>query len=141
VVVVAVLVWGGAISLAALTSRLWVALALLAVAGAGDSVSAICRSTMMQATTPDHLRGRLFSVYSMVVIGGPYLGDLESGAVGAIFTPVISMVSGGLLCIGGVGVVVAAFPELWRDRVGGIVEERPTIRSVVADRVGPVARK
>jgi predicted MFS family arabinose efflux permease len=121
-VVVCVLIWGGAIAVAGLTTRLGAALVLLAVAGAADSLSAICRSTMMQTTTPDHLRGRLSSAYAMVVMGGPYIGDVESGAVGAIFTPAISMVSGGVVCIAGVGVVTAAFPELWSDQAGGIVE-------------------
>ena len=113
IVVFAVCAWGVAITLAGLTGTLWVALVLLAVAGASDTVSAVCRSTMLQASTPDHLRGRLAAAYSMVVAGGPYAGDIESGAVGAIFTPKVSFVSGGILCLVGVGVVVLAFPQLW----------------------------
>ncbi|HET9050695.1 MAG TPA: MFS transporter, partial [Candidatus Dormibacteraeota bacterium] len=113
VVVVAVCVWGAAISAAGAFGTLWLALVMLAVAGGADAVSAVCRSTMMQTSTPDHLRGRISSAYSMVVAGGPYVGDVEAGAVGALFSPRVSFVSGGLLCLAGVGVVAARFPELW----------------------------
>ena len=113
-VVLAVVVWGAAIAIAGLTDQLWLAVLLLAVAGAADSVSAVCRSTMMQLSTPDHLRGRTAASYSMVVMGGPYVGDLEAGAVGAAFSPAASVISGGLLCIAGAGVTAAAFPALWR---------------------------
>jgi MFS family permease len=132
----AVLVWGGAIALAGLVTQLWMAVLLLAVAGAGDSVSAICRSTMMQVGTPDHLRGRLASVYSMVVVSGPYLGDLEGGAVGAIFTPAVSVVSGGVLSILGVGAVALAFPELWRYSAG---HAQPAAGPAVAPRAAEEA--
>ena len=40
---------------------LWPAVVLLAVAGAADSVSAVCRSTINQTVTPDHMRGRMSS--------------------------------------------------------------------------------
>ncbi len=44
-------------------------------AGAADSVSALCRNTINQTVTPDRPRGRMSSVYSLVVSGGPRLGD------------------------------------------------------------------
>jgi len=114
VVVVAVVLWGLAVAGFGLVGVLWAGLLLLAVAGAADSVSAVCRSTMLQTLTPDRLRGRMSATGSMVVIGGPYLGDVEAGAVAAATTPAVSVVSGGVLCLAGVGVVVAAFPGLWR---------------------------
>jgi hypothetical protein len=54
------------------------------------------------------------SVYSLVVSGGPRLGDIESGSVAGAFGVRFSVVSGGLLCILGVGVIVSAFPALAR---------------------------
>ena len=57
---------------------------LLALAGAADSVSAVCRSTINQTVTPDALRGRMSSVFMIVVTSGPRLGDLESGAVASL---------------------------------------------------------
>ena len=81
VVIWAVTGWGVAITLAGVMDSLWPAAALLAVAGAADSVSAVCRSTINQSVTPDHMRGRMSSVFSVVVTGGPRLGDIESGTV------------------------------------------------------------
>ena len=136
-VVIAVLAWGTAIALMGLTSRLWLALALLALAGGADAVSAICRGTLLQTATPDHLRGRAVATNSMVVMGGPYLGDLEGGSVGAIFTPAVSVVSGGVLCVAGVGLVCALFPQLWRQGTGGGGEAPASMEVEGAVGVGP----
>jgi MFS family permease len=116
VVIGAVAVWGLAIAGFGLVGSLPVALVLLAVAGGADSVSAVCRSTMLQTITPDHLRGRMSATYAMVVMGGPYAGDVEAGAVAARFGTRVSVVSGGVLCVLGAGLVAAAFPALRRYR-------------------------
>jgi MFS family permease len=112
VVIGAVAVWGGAIALAGLTPSLWIAAGLLAVAGAADSVSAVCRQIINQSVTPDAMRGRMSSVFSLVVTSGPRLGDVESGAVAAATSARFSMTSGGLACIAGTGLIVLAFPQL-----------------------------
>jgi MFS family permease len=112
IVIWAVAVWGAAVALAGLMGSLWPAAALLAVAGAADSISAVCRSTINQTVTPDHMRGRMSSVFNLVVTGGPRIGDLESGAVAGAAGPRFSVVSGGLLCLAGVAVIAVAFPEL-----------------------------
>jgi MFS family permease len=114
VVIWAVIVWGATIALTGLARSLWLAAILLAVAGAADSVSAVCRSTINQTVTPDHMRGRMSSVFSVVVTSGPRLGDIESGAVASAVNVRFSIVSGGLLCLVGVAVIVAAFPALGR---------------------------
>ena len=112
IVIWAVIAWGAAIALTGLAGSLWVAALLLAIAGAADSVSAVCRNTINQSVTPDRLRGRMSAVYSLVVTGGPRLGDIESGTVAGITSPRFSVVSGGLACLVGVGLVIAAFPAL-----------------------------
>jgi MFS family permease len=112
IVIFAVLVWGAAITAAGLVGGLWAAAALLAVAGAADSVSAVCRSTINQTVTPDAMRGRMSSVFGLVVAGGVRLGDIEAGGVAALTSVRTSVVSGGLACILGVGLVVLAFPSL-----------------------------
>ena len=114
IVLWAVAVWGLAIALAGLAGSLWLAALCLAVAGAADSVSAVCRTTINQTVTPDHLRGRMSSVYMLVVASGPRLGDVESGAVAGVAGPRFSVVSGGLACLAGVGVVALLFPALAR---------------------------
>jgi len=114
IVIVAVSVWGLAIAAAGVAGSLWVAAAMLAIAGGADSVSAVCRSTINQTVTPDHMRGRMSSVFMLVVTSGPRLGDLESGSVAALSTPRFSVVSGGLACLAGVGLILVAFPALLR---------------------------
>ena len=122
VVVWAVVGWGAAIAAFGLVGDhlLW-ALFFLAAAGAADVVSAIFRSTILQVMVPDRLRGRLSSIFMLVVAGGPKLGDLEAGLVATAFTPTVSVVSGGLACIVGAFVCAAVYPELRRYRatVGG----------------------
>ncbi len=61
------------------------------------------------------MRGRMSSVYSLVVTRGPRLGDVEAGAAAALGGVRFSVVSGGLACIAGVGLVLVAFPALLRN--------------------------
>lgn len=112
IVLVSVAAWGACIALAGLMDTIWPAAALFALAGAADSVSAVCRTTIAQTLTPDAMRGRTTSVFSLVVTGGPRLGDIESGTVAALTSPAFSVVSGGLACIAAAGIVALVFPEL-----------------------------
>ena len=114
VVIWAVLAWGAAIALAGLVTTLWAAMALLALAGAADSISAVCRSTINQTVTPDAMRGRMSAAFSLVVTSGPRLGDIESGSVASLTTPRFSVLSGGIGCIVSALLVVRAFPALAR---------------------------
>jgi len=77
-------------------------------------VSAVARSTINQTVTPDHMRGRMSSVFSVVVTSGPRLGDIESGVVASATGVRFSIVSGGLLCLVGVAGIMAVFPALAR---------------------------
>ncbi len=62
--------------------------------------------------TPDELRGRMSSVFSLVVTSGPRLGDIESGVVAGLTSALTSIVAGGVVCVLGVGAIVLAFPQL-----------------------------
>ncbi|HZA61032.1 MAG TPA: MFS transporter [Actinomycetota bacterium] len=113
----AVAAWGAAIAVFGITP-FWLGLILLAVAGWADIVSAVLRSTILQQTVPDRLRGRLSSIHFAVVVGGPRLGDVEAGVVAHLFTPTISVISGGLACIAGAGVIALLIPQLARYHAG-----------------------
>jgi MFS family permease len=113
-VIVAVVIWGAAIAAFGFTKTLPLALVLLAVAGAADVVSAVFRNTILQLSVPDAFRGRLSGVHIAVVAGGPRLGDAEAGAVAALTTPQISVVSGGLACIAGALLIARLVPEFTR---------------------------
>jgi MFS family permease len=95
--VAAVVAWGLAVAAAGLARSLWVIVALLAVAGAADLVSAVYRQTILQTYAPDEMRGRMQGVFIVVVAGGPRLGDLRAGAAAAAFGVTASWVGGGLL--------------------------------------------
>jgi len=96
---VAVLAAGHALPV---TVALWVGTATMACAGAADAVSAVFRSTILQAATPDHLRGRLQGVFIVVVAGGPRLGELFSGIVASWIGEGWTAVLGGIACVVGV---------------------------------------
>jgi MFS family permease len=116
-VIVSVIAWGGAIAVFGWSGpRLWLGLAMLAVAGWADVISAIFRNTILQTASPDRLRGRLFGIHLLVVTGGPRLGDVEAGLVAGLASPTFSVVSGGLACVAGAILVAFAYPELRRAR-------------------------
>jgi len=117
----AVVVWGlGIIAFGFAGDGLALALGCLAVAGAADVVSAVFRGTILQRNVPDDLRGRITGVHTLVVVGGPRLGDLEAGVVAAAFTPTVAVVSGGIACIAGVGLLAATVPQFARYRADAI---------------------
>lgn len=100
------------------TDAFWLALLFLAIAGAADVISAIFRATILQGTVPDSLRGRLSSIHFMVVVGGPRLGDAEAGVVAHLTSPAFSVVSGGVACVLGVGVLALLVPQFARYHTG-----------------------
>jgi MFS family permease len=117
-VVIAIIVWGLCIiAFGVSPTPLWLGFLFLAGAGAADMVSMILRGLIIQLTTPDEFRGRISAVNAMFVIGGPMLGQFESGLVAGIFTPELSVVSGGLACILATLAIVALVPGLLRVKV------------------------
>src|SRR5690606_40046820 len=94
--VASIVVWGLAVAAAGLSGRLWLAVLLLAVGGAADLVSAVFRQSMLQTYAPDEMRGRLQGVFTVVVAGGPRLGDVRAGATASLAGATASRVGGGL---------------------------------------------
>ena len=107
-------VWGVAIAAFGLVDALWVALVMLAVAGAADYVSAILRESIMLAGSPDELRGRISGIELAQVAGAPALGNVEAGVVASLTSVRFSIVSGGVLCVVGTVVIALALPALLR---------------------------
>ena len=113
-VLIAVAAWGLAIVGFGVATSLWLALVMLALAGAADMVSAVFRNTILQVATPDELRGRLSGVFIAVVAGGPRLGDVEAGTAASLVSAQFSVVSGGVACILGVVALAALVPSFAR---------------------------
>jgi ENTS family enterobactin (siderophore) exporter len=94
----------------------WLVPAILCMvaAGSADSVSAALRSTILQAATPDAMRGRLQGVFTVVVAGGPRLGDVFSGGMAAWLGEGTAVVLGAVVCAALVGLLHLAQPRFAR---------------------------
>jgi MFS family permease len=114
-----VVLWGAAIAAFGFAGSLWLALPLLAVAGFGDFVSATLRSVIWNTVIPDAMRGRLNGIGLANVASGPLLGNFEAGAVAGLRGVTFSVVTGGLACIAGAGVLAAYLPQFFRYRREG----------------------
>ena len=112
--VIAVVGWGVAVGFSGFARSLWLMVLLLAVGGAADLVSAVYRQSILQVFAPDRLRGRLQGVFTVVVAGGPRLGDLRAGATATLTGATASWAGGGFVAAGLAVVLAAAFPALLR---------------------------
>lgn len=139
-VLVAVTVWGAAITGFGLVHVLWAAVILLGIAGTADVVSAVFRGALIQLLAPEALRGRIQAVQMAVVTGGPRLGDLEAGTVAALAGPVTSVVSGGLACLAGVVVLSRLLPGFRRASVVPHLEGEPVPPATPGPGLVPPAR-
>ena len=94
----------------------WLLPAALAMGAAGiaDSISGVFRSTILQAATPDAMRGRLQGVFVVVVAGGPRLGDLVAGVDASFLGEGWAAVAGGLACAAAVLVLSRLQPGFAR---------------------------
>ena len=115
-VVIAAAAWGAALVAFGYTTALWLALFMLALAGAADFLSALWRSAIVLTTTPDAMRGRVTGIEFTQVAAAPTFGNLEAGVVASVTSLRFSIVSGGLACVAGCGLLALAFPALLRYR-------------------------
>ena len=90
----------------------WFSLFMLALTGAGDTISSILRSTINQLSTPDELRGRMSSINSIFTSSGPQLGQFESGLVAAWLGTQLSALTGGIATLVVLLGVAAGFPRV-----------------------------
>jgi hypothetical protein len=87
---------GVATTLFAGSEVFWFSVLMLALCGAGDTISSILRSSANQLSTPDAQRGRMSSINSLFTSSGPQLGQFESGVVAAWIGTKLSALTGGL---------------------------------------------
>lgn len=107
-----VVVFGAATVLFGVSTSLSLAWFALAITGAADSVSTIIRNTIRQLQTPDHIRGRMTSVNQIFFQGGPQLGEMEAGVVAQLFGAPLAIITGGIGCIVGMGLIIRKWPLL-----------------------------
>jgi MFS family permease len=111
-IVAGVMLYGISTVLFAGSQVFWFSVLMLALSGAGDTISAILRNTINQLSTPDELRGRMSSINSIFTSTGPQLGQFESGLVAAWLGAELSAMTGGLATLIILAGVVAAFPKI-----------------------------
>ncbi|AXH96104.1 MFS transporter [Ornithinimicrobium avium] len=111
-------VWGLALAGFGLAGPLWLALAMLALAGAADTTSVTTRAAMVQLDTDDRVLGRVASVEHVIAVAGPDLGNFRAGVVAGWTSPAVAATSGGVLCVLAVLVVALSHPQVARFRVG-----------------------
>jgi MFS family permease len=107
-------IYGVATMLFAGSQVFWFSFLMLALTGAGDTISSILRSTINQLSTPDELRGRMSSINSIFTSSGPQLGQFESGVVAAWLGAQMSALTGGLATLLVLAGVAATFPRVHR---------------------------
>ena len=101
----AVIIFGLATVVFALSSSIWLSLLALAVLGAADMVSMVVRIALVQLSTPDAMRGRVGAVNYLFVNASYQLGEFESGVTAALLGAVPAA------ALGGIGTIVVAL--LW----------------------------
>jgi len=111
----AVIVFGVATMVFALSRWMWLSVLSLAILGAADTVSVVIRLSLVQLATPDEMRGRLGAVNFLFINASNQLGQFESGVTAALMGVVPAAV------LGGVGTVIVAL--LW-------MKLFPTLRDV-----------
>jgi MFS family permease len=114
VTIVACMCWGAGIIGFGLSPNLWVAIVFLMLASASDMVSGLYRDAILKTVTPDAMRGRMEGVSLAVVGTGPSLGNAEAGLLASITSVRFSIVSGGMACILGAGLLALALPKYRR---------------------------
>jgi MFS family permease len=112
-VTIAAACWGASIGVAGLMPNAWSAIVFFALAGAFDLISGIFRGVIWHQTIPDSMRGRLAGIEMLSYSIGPLGGQLRSGLVADLTSVRTSIVSGGVLCVLGVGATAAVLRDFW----------------------------
>jgi len=95
-----------------LSTNLWICTFFLFVSGVCDSISAVIRSSILQLTTPDHMRGRISSINGIFIGSSNELGALESGLAASLLGLVPSIIFGGVATIAVVLITYKLAPHL-----------------------------
>jgi predicted MFS family arabinose efflux permease len=96
----------------ALSRSFWLSLVILLISGMVDNVSVVIRSTLLTLRTPQHLLGRVSAVNQIFIGSSNEIGSFESGVAARLLGTVTSVVFGGLVTLGVVGVTAWKIPAL-----------------------------
>jgi MFS family permease len=108
----AVIVFGAATVVFALSHWMWLSVLSLAILGAADTISVVIRFSLVQLRTPDEMRGRVGAVNFLFINASNQLGQFESGITAALFGAVPAAVLGGIGTIAIALLWMKLFPTL-----------------------------
>jgi MFS family permease len=108
----AVIVFGVATVVFALSQWMWLSLLALAVLGAADTVSVVIRFSLVQLSTPNEMRGRVGAVNFLFINASNQLGQFESGVTAALFGAMPAAALGGVATIAVALLWMKLFPSL-----------------------------
>lgn len=112
ILIIAVIIYGFMTVLFGLSTNYLFSIVCMALVGAADMVSSVIRSTIRQMVTPDHLRGRMVSINMIFYLGGPQLGEVESGLMASVIGTPYTVVFGGIATVLATVFFAVRIPEL-----------------------------
>jgi MFS family permease len=127
----AVIVFGLATIVFGLSRNFYLSLVALLILGAADNISVVIRHSLLLLRTPDAMRGRIAAVNGIFISASNELGGFESGLVAWLFTPVVSVVLGGVGTILVVLAVAYFAPEM--RRLGALAPSPEAEQSLVRE--------
>lgn len=95
----------------ALSRSLMMAVPALAIAGWGMVTVVATANTVIQSTVPDELRGRVMSLFSLVLLGMMPLGNIIVGSLAAVVGTGLAVTAAGAALAAAVGIIVLLRPE------------------------------
>jgi MFS family permease len=108
----AVIVFGAATIVFALSQWMWLSLLALAVLGAADTISVVIRFSLVQLSTPNEMRGRVGAVNFLFINASNQLGQFESGVTAALFGAMPAAALGGVATVAVALLWMKLFPTL-----------------------------
>jgi MFS family permease len=96
----------------ALSPYFWLAVAILMLSGVLDGISVVMRQTILQLATPDGMRGRVSAINGIFIGSSNELGAFESGVAAKLLGLIPSVIFGGMMTIGIVGLTAKFAPKL-----------------------------
>ncbi len=90
-------IYGFAIAAFGVSTSFWLSVVLLFIVGASDMISVVIRHTMVQAETPDDLRGRVAAVNSLFISSSSEMSQARAGIVAGLIGAGPAVVIGGLM--------------------------------------------
>jgi MFS family permease len=104
--------FGVSLILFSLSRNFWLSAAFLLPVGFGMMLQMSSSNTLIQAMVPDHLRGRVMAVYSMMFMGMAPFGAFFGGALADRLGAPLTVLMGAVACIGGAALFGLQLPKI-----------------------------